>query len=157
MCASVCNSSKNDYHPEAKDRQRYKQDTHKIFNFRRENIGKYLSVKKDGSLHHKSEAHKERFYFNSKVFHLNDPRAKDIRREYIETLKELKDLHFVYRRIQAQKKPDRRFLKRVERLLENRRKACSRRLIFYKLLNIKIPKNIEKLLSNQTAAKFQVK
>ena len=157
LCASFCNSSKGDYYPKAKNRNFYKQDNHKIFNFRREDIGQYLSLKKDGSLYYKSERYKERFYFNSKVFRLNDPRAKDIRREYIETLKEFKNLHFVYKKIQAEKETDRRFLQRVERLLESRRRSCSRRFIFYKLLNIKIPKNIEKLLSNQTAAKFQVK
>ena len=99
LCTSFCNSSKGDYHPEAKDRNFYKKDTHKIFNLRREDIGKYLSVKGDGSLHHKSEDYKERFYFNSKVFRLNDPRAKNIRKEYrkrllimVKNKKQLKEL-----------------------------------------------------------------
>ena len=32
--------------------------------------------------------------------------------------------------------------------------CCSRRYVFYKLLNIEIPKQIDKLLTNKTKAKF---
>ena len=156
LCTQSCNSSKGDYHPEIKERSRYKQDNHKIFNLRQEDVGKYVSVKSDGSLCHRSAVFKDRFYFNSKIFRLNDPRTKEIRKEYVNILKELKDLRLMYKKLQTKKGADKIFFKRIEKLLKNREKACSRRLIFYKLLNIKIPKSVEKLLTNQTTAKFYV-
>ena len=53
------------------------------------------------------------------------------------------------------KEKNNQYLKRAELYFEQVKVACSRRLIFYKLLNIKIPKHIEKLLTNKTALKFQ--
>lgn len=123
LCSSFCNSSKGDYHPEARTRNFYKQDSHKIFNFRQEDVGKYVSIKNDGSLRCRDVSYKERFDFNSKVFRLDDPRARDIRREYIEILKDLKNLYFVYKKIQFEKKTDKEYFNRVEKLFKARKKA----------------------------------
>lgn len=150
LCTFVCNSSKKDYHPEAKNRTIYKSDKHYIFNYRNEDIGKYMKLKRDGSLQHKK--HKTRYIFNEKVFKYNLPHFKKVRKKYLDSL----NLFIrIYNRFYiAKKKNDSEFINSLEECFTYMKNECSRQLIFYKLLNIKIPKQIEKLLSNQTQAIF---
>ena len=62
----------------------------------------------------------------------------------------------MYDTIQDMKKEQNlQYLKRAESYFQQVKIACSRRLIFYKLLNIKIPKHIEKLLTNKTDSQFK--
>ena len=68
LCTHRCNSAKKDYHPEAKNRKAYKNDNHYIFNYRNEDIGKYVEIKSNGYLKHKKYSHKARYIFNEKNF-----------------------------------------------------------------------------------------
>ena len=154
LCTADCNSRKGDYHPSAKNRNVYKTDEHKIFNYRQEDIGKYVVINNDGNLSYKSASYKGRFNFNSKVFRLNEPRFREIRKEYLETLAELKTLHKIYTTLESERKVDDQYFNKVKKLFHTRQRACSRRYIFYKLLNINIPKHIEKLLIKKTIATF---
>ncbi len=153
-CTDRCNKAKSDYHPKAQHRRSYKEETSKIYNYRYEDIAQYVEVKNNGCLRYKLHSHKKRFDFNSKVFRLHDPRFREIRKEYLETLEELKTLYNIYKNVGIEEKVDTRYLKQLKKLLEIRRKACSRRYVFYKLFNIKIPKQIEKLLTNKSVAQF---
>lgn len=150
-CTSFCNDTKNDYCPHAKNRSVYKQSKHEIFNYRTEDIGRYVTIDSDGNLKYRSTKYKERFDFNNRVFRLDDPRCVAIRKEYLDTLGELQKLYDI---LQSWKTIDQRYLKRIKTLFYSRQKACSRRYIFYRLLNIEIPKHIEKLLINKTATQF---
>ena len=153
LCTSSSNSSKGDYHPKVKNRRVYKNDTHYIFNYREEDIGKYVKIKKDGSLICRSVFHKKRFYFNEKVFKLNRYHNREARKEYIYLLDYL---CYMYSFIQGIKREENaQYVKETKTQLEQLKKACSKRYIFYKLLNIKIPKHIEKLLKNKTQARFE--
>ena len=147
LCTSGCNSSKNDYHPDAKSRHTYKEYSYKIFNYREEDIGKYVKVTKDGTLIHSSASYKKRFHFNEKVFQLNRPQYKEVRREYLIFLNALEKLYKKYKKSTREK-----ILDDLNAMIN----FCSRRYIFYKLLNIKIPKQIEKLLTNKTEVKFSI-
>ena len=89
LCNQNCNSAKRDYHPEVKERTVYKKDKYKIFNYRTEDIGKFIKIKDDGCLTFKSLLAKNRFYFNEKVFKFNQYHFQEIRKEYIMTLKTL--------------------------------------------------------------------
>ena len=154
-CTDRCNKAKSDYHPEAKNRRVYKEEQSEIYNYRYEDIAKYVEVKSNGCVSHKLPSHKKRFDFNSKIFRLHDSRFREIRKEYLDTLEELKTLNKIYESlISSKNKSDNKYLKQVKKLFEMRRKACSRRYVFYKLFNIKIPKQIEKLLTNKSVAKF---
>ena len=144
-CTNGCNSSKNDYHPDAKNRNTYKKYNFKIFNYREEDIGKYVKITKDGTLTYSTSSCKERFYFNEKVFKFNQPQYKEARREYLMFLNALEEL---YKR--CKKSIREKMLADLNVMIE----YCSKRYIFYKLLNIQIPKQIEKLLTNKTKAKF---
>ena len=152
LCTSFCNSSKNDYHPKAKNRKVYKNDSCYIFNCREENIGKLVKIKKDGSLIYRVKAAKRRFLFNEKVFNLNDPFLKETRKEYLDMLdffkSMCKDLYI------AKKENNKEFVKKMKPEFDIVKKACSRRLIFYKLLNVKIPRKAEEFLINETHAQF---
>ncbi len=151
-CTHQCNSKKGDYYPKAENRQSYKDECFYIFNYREEDIGKYVDVKKDGTLTYKKTHYKNRFYFNEKIFNLNIPTFKDCRKEYLDKLDLLKR---AYERCKvARKNNDQEYLEELEKWLDKFKQMCSRRLIFYKLLNIKIPKKIEKLLTNQTKVTF---
>ena len=86
LCTSTCNSSKRDYHPEAENRTIYKNDEYYIFNYRNEDISKYVKIKKDGSLHYKKYSHKARYIFNEKVFKFNLPHFKEVRKKYLDSL-----------------------------------------------------------------------
>ena len=156
LCTNGCNSAKKDYHPAAQKRCSYKGYHYKIFNYRQEDIGKYVSINNDGNLSCESASYKKRFDFNSKVFRLNDPRFREIRREYLETLKQLKVLYEIYNTLQSNKETADEYFNKVKKLFQMTQKACSRRYIFYKLLNINIPIQIEKLLVNKTTVKFSV-
>ncbi len=152
LCNPNCNSSKSDYHPDAKNRNVYKTYKHKIFNYREEDIGKFVKVKDDGFLTFRSYLTKNRFHFNEQVFRFNQCHFQEIRKEYILTLKTLIE---IYRRFQSKKKQcDKSELMQIQEDLNRTKKMCSRRYIFYKLLNIKIPSEIEKLLTNYTKAQF---
>ena len=152
LCTHSCNSKKSDYHPKAENRRVYKDECHSIFNHRMEDIGKYVKVKKNGTLTYKKINYKKRFYFNEKVFDLNIPTFKACRKEYLNMLHILQK---IYKRWQiAKKENDQEFLQELEEYLERFKEICSRRLIFYKLLNVKIPKQIEELLTNQTKVTF---
>ena len=152
LCTSFCNSSKNDYHPEAEQRRVYKNDTCYIFNFRAEDVGKSVKIKPDGSLTYRMRTAQRRFLFNEKIFNLNDPFFKETRKEYLDMLDTFKsmceDLYI------AKEEDNKEFMRKMEREFDTIKKACSKRLIFYKLLNVKIPKEIEKLLVNRTQVKF---
>ena len=151
-CTSNCNFWKSDYHPEAKNRDVYKKDNYEIFNYRKEDIAKYVCLEKDGQLKYRNQRCKERFYFNERIFKLNQPHLREVRREYIQQLESLKKIYDLLRK--AKKKKDEEFLKACEVELEKMKRYCSRRYIFYKLLNIKIPRYLEKLLTNKTQARF---
>ena len=92
LCTNGCNSSKQDYHPEAEKRHAYKEYNYKIFNFREEDVGKYVKIIKDGTLTYSTISCKERFYFNEKVFKFNQPFYKETRREYLAFLNALEKL-----------------------------------------------------------------
>ncbi|MDE0118526.1 MAG: hypothetical protein OXM55_00770 [Bdellovibrionales bacterium] len=143
LCTHGCNSSKNDYHPDAKNRRTYKEYNYKIFNYREEDIGEYVQVEEDGTLIYSTVSCKERFYFNQKVFKFNQPHYKEVRKEYLMFLKALERLYKKYKESMREK-----MLVDLNEMIE----YCSRRYIFYKLLNIKIPKQIEKLLTNKIKA-----
>ena len=153
-CTDRCNRAKSDYYPHSEKRRVYKGDKSKIYNYRHEDIAKYIKIQDDGGLSHRLSSYKKRFDFNSKVFRLYDPRFREIRKEYLDTLKELKNLYIIHKSLSSKKKNNNTDLKRVKELFEMRKRACSRRYLFYKLFNVKIPKHIEKLLTNQTKAKF---
>ena len=95
---------------------------------------------------------KDRFHFNEKVFKFNQYHFQDIRKEYIMTLKTLIE---IYRRFQKEKtRGDEISLAEIKEDLDRIKEMCSKRYIFYKLLNVKIPRKIEKLLTNYTKARF---
>lgn len=152
LCTTSSNSSKNDYYPQATNRRVYKNENQYIFNYRTEDIGKYVQIKKDGALTYRSSFYKKRFNFNEKVFKFNRPHDKEVRKEYIELLNNLCSMHASIHEMRKTK--DIMLLKTAEPSLNVVRKACLRRFIFYKLLNIKIPKHIEKSLNIETKAKF---
>ena len=152
LCSLNCNSAKRDYHPEAKERTVYKKDKHKIFNYRTEDIGKFIKIKNDGSLTFKSPLTKDRFHFNEKIFKFNQYHFQEIRKEYIIILKTLIE---IYRRFQNEKtRRNKTALADIKKDLDKTKEMCSKRYIFYKLLNIEIPRKIEKLLTNYTKARF---
>ena len=152
LCNPNCDSAKRDYHPEAKERTVYKKDKHKIFNYRTEDIGKFIKIKNNGSLTFRSVLTKDRFHFNEKVFKFNQYHFQDIRKEYIMTLKTLIE---IYRRFQNEKtRGNEVSLAEIKEDLDRVKEMCSKRYIFYKLLNVKIPRKIEKLLTNYTKARF---
>ena len=153
-CTDRCNKTKSDYHPQAKNRRVYKEEKSKIYNYRYEDIAKYVEIKSNGCISHKLPSHKKRFDFHSRIFRLHDSRFREIRKEYLETLEELKILYSIYKSLLSKKKLDTAYLKRVKKLLKTRRQACSKRYVFYKLFDIKIPKQIEELLTNKSVAKF---
>ena len=152
-CTTHCNSYKSDYHPQAKNRKAYREYSENIFNYRKEDIGKYVKVESDGRLIYASRFYKSRFYFNEKVFKYNRYNNQIMRKEYLTFLDTLID---IYDCMQIAKKEDNiEFFNFFIRKLEIFKEICSKRLIFYKLFNIKIPKHIEKLLNNKTAAVFK--
>ena len=153
-CTDRCNRVKGDYHPKANNRRFYKEEKSKIYNYRYENIAKFVAIKNNGCLSYKSSLYKKRFDFNSKIFRLHDSRFREIRKEYLDTLEELKTLNNIYRTLLSKKTNNTKYLNQVKKLLEIRKKACSRRYVFYKLFDIKIPKQIEELLTNKSIAKF---
>ncbi len=150
LCSHNCNSAKGDYHPEAKRRRFYKGYTHKIFNYREEDIGKIVKLREDGSLIFRSRFQRDRFYFNEQVFKFNQDHFQEIRKEYLSILKTLIEID---RRFKNANGNDEALID-MQRDLERAKELCSRRYIFYKLLNIKIPKHIEKLLTNKTTVQF---
>ena len=145
LCTHTCNASKNDYHPEVKKRRTYKECTHKIFNYRREDIGKTVKITNEGLLDASSSRYKERVNFNEQVFKFNRPSYQDIRLEYMAFLRNVIRLHKRYKKIPSSE---------LKQDLDEAIEYCSKRYIFYKLFNVKIPKQIEKLLTNQTQATF---
>ena len=152
LCNPNSNSAKSDYHPEAKERSVYKKDEYKIFNYRQEDIGKFVKIRNDGSLTFKSHLTKDRFYFNERIFKFNQYHFQEIRKEYILILKTLIE---IYHRFQNEKtQGDQTALAEIKADLDKIKEMCSKRYIFYKLLNIKIPRKIEKLLTNYTKARF---
>ena len=153
LCTLDSNSAKNDYHPKATNRRVYKNDNQHIFNYRNEDVGKYVKTKKDGSLTYRLVFYKKRVNFNEKVFKFNRPHDKEVRREYLSLLKNLCSMYDTIKDMKKEK--NNQYLKRAELYFEQVKTACSRRLIFYKLLNIKIPQHIEKLLTNKTASNFK--
>lgn len=152
LCTSFCNSSKKDYYPKAKSRRVYQNACHYIFNCRTEDIGKSVKLKKDGTLTHKTRAVKPRFLFNEMVFRLNSAHSKETRKEYLYILdiftRMCKRLHI------AEEENDKEYMNKIKDYFDEMREICSRRLIFYKLLNIEIPRKIKKLLVNKTQLKF---
>ena len=54
----------------------------------------------------------------------------------------------------AKKENNKEFVKKMKPEFDIVKKACSRRLIFYKLLNVKIPRKAEEFLINETHAQF---
>ena len=152
LCTSFCNSSKSDYHPKMKSRRVYKNASHYIFNCRTEDIGKSVKVKKDGTLTSKTRTAKQRFLFNETVFRLNSAHSKETRKEYLYILDIFKRM--CMRFYIAEEANDKEYMKEIKNDFDEMREICSRRLIFYKLLNIKIPRKIEKLLVNKTQVKF---
>ena len=116
LCTSTCNSSKQDYCPEARDRKIYKNFNYRIFNYREEDIGKYVTlVKEDGSLKYKSNSCKERFHFNEKIFKFNRPHNKDVRQRYIKHLEALVRMYKLLH--SAKKKADAGYIREFEKLL----------------------------------------
>ena len=53
LCTHRCNAKKSDYHPKAENRRVYKDECLSIFNHRMEDIGKYVKIKKNGTLTYK--------------------------------------------------------------------------------------------------------
>ena len=148
-CTTDCNSSKGDYHPEAKDRRYYKEDSFNIFNYRQEDIGKHIKIESDGQLSCISHFNKSRFDFNEKVFKYNRYHNRETRKEYLDLLNGLIEIYnFI------QESNNTQLIEEWNKKLELFKEVCSKRLIFYKLFNIKIPKHIEKLLTNRTKAEF---
>ena len=155
LCNQNCNSSKSDYHPEVTHRQVYKNSDHKIYNYREENIGKIIKLNKNGVLVSKSRMPKikNRFQFNNRVFKFNTEHFQEIRKEYLNCLSELIDLHKMHQKAEEESYDPIELIS-IKELLNKSKKRCSRRYIFYKTLDIKIPKHIEKLLTNETKVKF---
>lgn len=151
-CTIICNSFKGDYHPEAKNRKTYKGYSQEIFNYRKEDIGKYVKVEQDGELTYTSSSSKNRFSFNLKVFRYNRLNNKEIRKEYLLFLDTLIESYDYARR--AKKSDDMNMYQMFTQKVETFKEICSRRLIFYKLFNIKIPRHIKKLLNNKTTVNF---
>ena len=87
-----------------------------------------------------------------KIFKLNSPHFKEVRKKYLDSLSIFIEM---YKRFHlAKEENDFEFINRLEECFDYMKKECSRQLIFYKLLNIKIPKQIEQLLTNQTQTTF---
>lgn len=152
-CTTHCNSFKSDYHPQVKNRRVYREYSEKIFNYREEDIGKYVKVESNGRLTYVSLSNKSRFNFNEKVFKYNRYNNQEMRKNYLtflDTLIEIYDCMQI-----AKKENNMKFFKFFIQKLEFFKELCSKHLIFYKLFNIKIPKHIEKLLTNKTEAVFK--
>ena len=107
-------------------------------------------MKKDGSLTYRRE--RNRFKFNEKVFKLNSPHFREVRKEYFYFLEILEKMN--KRLCIAKKSNDTKTIEDLQNNFVRMKEICSKRLIFYELFNVKIPGKIKKLLTNKTKAEF---
>ena len=152
LCTNRCNSAKSDYCPNTASRRAHKQHCEKIFNIRNEDVALYVHIKSDGTLICRDKKHQSRFDTNLCIFRLNDPRARSVRREYLESLEQLKQL-FLWRD-EGVDGIDPTTKAQLDTMIKQYIRHCSRRYVFYKVLSCKILSQLESQLCPTTKASF---
>ena len=145
VCAT-CNSKKGDYHPSAKKRKTYKDETHYIFNCREHDIGEFIKVSNDGKISSKKNLRKarERVAFFIRVFDLEEKETKRTRGEYIKILNAAKEaMQLLKNEVRCKNKA------RLERILDTHIELIATRFLFFYFLNLKIPRALKKRIEKK--------